>query len=176
MYQWSRVLMIVIALTLSACGGTVTKEPTAGAMLPNLTDYHMTDTLDVQEAITKFAGAASLGTGQLEITAVIAGVNSIVGCYQRAGGISGRTYVNMADPLKSGVVVIINRNVLTDPNLFLNCVVPSGIMRAQAETLQPCGNAYALNKDNNQFYVGYAATSAEVCTAFCSNLEGCIVQ
>jgi hypothetical protein len=169
----TRVLIMVMALSLCACGGAATKEPTAGAMLPNLTNYHMTDTLDVQEAITKFAGAASLGTGQLEMTAVIAGVNSIVGCYQQAGAVAGRTYVNQAEPLKSGVVVIINRNVLTDPNLFLNCVVPSGVMRAQAAVPQPCGNAYTLNKDNNQFYIGYAATDTEVCSTFCSSHEVC---
>jgi hypothetical protein len=176
MSQIARVLVIVMALSLSACGGAVTKEPTAGTMLPNLADYHMTDTLDVQAAITNFAGAASLGTGQVEMTAVIAGVNSIVGCYQSAGAISGRTYVNKADPLKSGVVVIINRNVLTDPNLFLTCVVPSGVMRAQADVPQPCGNAYTLDKENNQFYIGYAATNGEVCATFCSSLEGCTAR
>src|SRR3954467_15222761 len=105
MSQLTRVLIIVMAVSLCSCGNSVTKEPTAGAMLPNLTDYHMTDTLDVQDAITKFAGAASLGSGQVEMTALIAGVNSIVGCYQKAGAVAGRTYVNQADPLKSGVIV-----------------------------------------------------------------------
>jgi hypothetical protein len=166
------MVSILSLLTLAACGSAATKEPSAGALMPQLADYTATDTTDIQDAITKLAGAASLGAGQPELTALVAGVSGFVSCYQSAGAIQGRTYVNKADVTKAGVVVIVNRNLATDPNLFLSCVVPKGMMRA-ASALQPCVKAYALDKANNQFYIGYAATNEETCNAFCSALEGC---
>jgi hypothetical protein len=81
---------------VAACGGAATKEPSAGALLPNLPDYNMTDTANIQDAITKLAGAASLGAGQPELTALVAGVNGLVSCYQSAGAIQGMSYVNKA--------------------------------------------------------------------------------
>jgi hypothetical protein len=165
------VVMTVVAVVVAACGQAPTKEPSAGALLPNLSDYNMTDTADLQDAITKLAGAASLGAGQPELTALVAGVNGLVSCYQSAGAIQGKTYVNKADISKAGVVVVINRNVLTNPQTFLSCVVPKGALRSAS--IEPCAKAYTLNKDNNQFYIGYAATKPEVCATFCAALEGC---
>src|SRR5258706_7477142 len=159
---------LLMLVTLAACGGSnVTKEPSAGALMPHLADYSQTDTVNIQDAIAKLAGAGSIGAGQPEVTALIAGVSGIVTCYQNAGAIQGRTYVNKADITKAGVVVIINRNAVTDPNRFLNCVTPKGL-RSAAAAIQPCAKAYTLDKDNNQFYIGYAATNAETCNAFCS--------
>jgi hypothetical protein len=166
-----RSLALVLAALLSACGQPGTKEPSAAALMPNLPDYHVTDTIDIQDAITKVAGAASIGVGQPELAALIAGVNGLVSCYQKAGAIQGRTYVNKADVTQAGVVVIINRNAVTDPNTFLGCVLPEAGLRAAQ--IQPCGKTYILDRDNNQFYIGYAATNPQVCQAFCSALQGC---
>ena len=170
--QRSSALVLVLAVLLSACGQPATKEPSAAALMPNLPDYHVTDTIDIQDAITKVAGAASIGVGQPELAALIAGVNGLVSCYQKAGAIQGRSYVNKADVALAGVVVIINRNAVTDPNTFLACVLPSGAGLRTAQ-IQPCGKAYILDKDNNQFYMGYAATNPQVCQTFCSALQGC---
>jgi hypothetical protein len=165
------VVMIVVAAVVAACGQATTKEPSAGALLPNLSDYNMADTADIQDAITKIAGAASLGAGQPELTALVAGVNGLVSCYQSAGAIQGKSYVNKADISKAGVVIVVNRNVLTSPETFLNCVVPKGALRSAS--IEPCAKVYTLSKDNNQFYIGYAATKPEVCAAFCAALQGC---
>ncbi len=172
--QLRRVLpfLVVIAVILSACGQG-TPEPSAAALMPNLPGYDVTDTLDIQNAISKAAAVASLGAQQPELTALIAGVNNLVNCYQQAGAVQGRTYVNHTDILKSGVVVIVNRNVVTDPNLFVNCVLPQAGPRLAPTLIQPCGKTYTLDKDNNQFYIGYAATNPEVCAAFCAALQGC---
>jgi hypothetical protein len=169
-------ILSIVTIALAACGaGPATKDISAASLLPNLDDYGTADTADIQDAITKLAGAASLSTGQVEVTALIAGVNSIVGCYQKAGAISGKAYVNKTDPLKAGVIVIANRNLLTDPSLFLSCVVPSSL-RAQSAASQPCGKTYTLDTGTNQFYIGYAATNAEVCATFCNALQACTSQ
>jgi hypothetical protein len=166
-----RICLPVVLALLSACGGLgVTKEPSAAALMPNLADYQVSDTANIQDAITKILGVASLGAGQPELAALVAAVNGLVSCYQKAGAIEGRTYVNKSDVSLAGVIVIVNRNSITDPNTFVNCVFPSGGPRT---AVQACGKAYVLNKDNNQFYIGYAATSPQVCQTFCSALQGC---
>ncbi len=169
--QWSNKIILALAVVLSACGLAVTKEPSAAALMPNLAGYQASDTTNIQDAITKIAGSGAVIGGQPELAALIAGVNGIVSCYQKAGGIEGRSYVNTSDVTRAGVIVIVNRNVMTDPTTFASCVLPSTGFRAA--TIQPCGKAYTLNKDNNQFYIGYAATNPEVCQAFCSALQGC---
>src|SRR5256885_1372023 len=106
-------LLVMTAALLTACGaGTVGKDTSAAALMPNLTGYSVTNTVDIQDAIAKLAGASSLATGNPELTALIAGINGLVTCYQQAGAIEGRTYVNQANVTQAGVIVIVNRNAV----------------------------------------------------------------
>ena len=169
-------VVALVAFTVAACSGLApTKEPTAGNMMPNLADYNINDVQNIQDAIAKLTSAASLVSGQPEVTAAIAGLSSVVSCFQSAGAIQGRTYVNKSNPLYSGVVLIVNKNVLTDPQTWVNCTIPrrSAAVPQGGIQLSPCAKTYTLNKDNNTFYVAYAATDQRVCSAFCSALEGC---
>ncbi len=170
------VIALVLLLVLNACGAAnITQEPSAEALLPNLTDYQMEDTLNIQDAVAKVAGVASLGAAQPELTAAIAAVSGVLTCYQKAGAIKGRTYVNKSNVLQSGVVVVINKNLVSDPTLLINCTVPhmGAAPSGGGPTIQPCAKSYTLSKDNNQFYIAYAATNQTVCAAFCSALQGC---
>jgi hypothetical protein len=167
-------VLLVSIVVLAACGaGASTKEPSAAALLPNMPGYTVTDTVDIQETVAKVLAAGTLGAGQPELTALVAAVNSLADCYQRAGAIQGRTYVSNTNIMNSGVVVIVNRNAITDPTLLLNCALPAGGAGLAPSLVKPCAKTYTLDKDNNQFYIAYAATNQEVCTAFCSGLEGC---
>jgi hypothetical protein len=166
--------LALCALLLNACVPAASKDTSAAALMPNLPDYNVATTLDIQDAIVKLAGASSLATGQVEITAAVAAASGLLACYQSAGALEGRTYVNKADPLKAGLVVIINRNVVTDPNTLLGCVAPRNSLSAAAKpAVQPCLNNYTLVKPGNQFYIGYVGTNPEVCAAFCSALDSC---
>src|SRR5438477_6350666 len=99
------VVALVVVLIVAACSGlSVTKEPSAGNMMPNLTDYNINDVQNIQDALAKLSGAASLVSGQPEVTAAIAGLSSVVSCFQSVGAIQGRTYVNKSSPLYSGVI------------------------------------------------------------------------
>src|SRR5258707_12097817 len=121
------VIALVLLLVLNACGAAnITQEPSAEALLPNLTDYQMTDTLDIQDAIAKVAGATSLGTGQPELTAAIAAVSGVLSCYQKAGAIKGRTYVNKANVIMAGGVCVLCKKTRIGPPLpFHFCVSPA---------------------------------------------------
>jgi hypothetical protein len=164
------VVLAICALTLSACSQPP-KDTSAASMLPNLAGYTISDVADLRDAIAKVAGGSALLTGQPELTALVAGVNGLVSCYQKAGAIEGRTYVKNADPTTAGVLIIANRNALTNPANIVSCVAPG--MGAQSIMIQPCAKVYTLDKDNNQFYIAYAGTNNEMCSAFCSNLGGC---
>ncbi len=169
----TRVLPLAACIVLlNACGTTLTKDTTAASLMPNLTDYNIENTTNIQDAVAKFASAASLAAGQLQITAAVTTASGILTCYQNAGAIEGRTYVNKAEPLKAGLVVIINKNMVTDPNTLISCI--TGPKRAAAtNAIQPCTKFYTLDKTTNQFYIAYVATNPEVCAAFCSALDSC---
>jgi hypothetical protein len=173
---------VVMALTLVfgsiivACsslpGGQ--KDNNAAALMPAPAGYSVANTIDIQDTITKIAGAAALGSGQPQFTALVAAANEIAKCYQNAGAIEGRVLTKQTDPTKAGAVIIINRNLVSDPNLFLGCVGLGGSSElAGGQALQPCVDAYTISTGTNEFYVGYVATDVEVCQAVCNNMAGC---
>lgn len=164
------VLIIVVAALLVGCGGNVARDTTAADLMPNLGDYNVTNTLDIQDTVAKALAAASLGAGQVQITAMVAAISGLVACYQKAGAIEGRVYVKKAEPWVSGIVVIVNRNKTLDPATFFGCM---GGQTNAPIVAQPCANAYSLPKGDNEFYVAYLGTQQEFCTAVCNSLEGC---
>src|SRR5258708_6975094 len=98
------VPLAVCVLLLNACTTAANKDTSAASLMPNLTDYNVDNTLNIQDAIAKFASATTLAAGQVEISAAVTTANGLLTCYQNAGAIEGRTYVNKVDPLKAGLV------------------------------------------------------------------------
>src|ERR1041385_6322550 len=83
----SGVVTLLVALTIAACSGvSPTKDPTAGNMMPNLTDYDITDVQSIQDAVAKRSAAAWLASGQPEATGAIAALSSTVSCFQSGVG------------------------------------------------------------------------------------------
>lgn len=170
--------LILVTLLVTACGvvggGNPPKDNAAASMMPNLPDYTVSNTLDIQEAIAGVAGATSLAAAQPQFTAMITAANALAKCYQAAGAVEGRVYVNKAEPItKSGVIFIINKNVLTNPLTFLSCMPGGGGGSTIQSDLQPCAKAYEVNTGTNTFYIGYVATDTSVCEAFCNQLTAC---
>lgn len=172
-----RLIVLALAIILIAgCGsGAAMRDDSAANLMPNVPGFTSQTTLDLQDAITKIVGAASLAAAQPEVAAAIAAASSLARCYQEAGAVEGRVYTRDINPLQAGLVIIINRNKLTDPSLLSNCIFGGnagpGIMAQQLA--QPCANVYTLPKDDNEFYIAYVGTDPSVCTEFCSALQGC---
>lgn len=167
-------LLLVFAAVFAACNNTTgVKDTSAASLMPAPAGYSVTNTIDIQDTITKIAGVTALGAGQPQLTALVAAANGIAKCYQQAGAIEGRVYLKQTEPTKAGAVIIINRNLMTDPNLFLGCVGLGNSELSGAQALTPCAYAYTLPLNNNEYYIGYVATDVEVCHAVCSGLQGC---
>jgi hypothetical protein len=165
------VLCLIVMVACSNPPGAPTPDTSAASLIPNLPDYHISTTNDLQTAITTIAGSAALSAGRVETAALVTAVNGIAQCYQRLGAYEGRTFINKTDPLMSGALVIFNQSVITSPDAFAECMPISAMARSAAP--QPCANFYTLNKNNTTYYIAYAATDASVCNALCSALEGC---
>ncbi|HVO42801.1 MAG TPA: hypothetical protein VMT34_09265 [Aggregatilineales bacterium] len=170
------VLTLVAAVVLAACSGisisvgpSPTKDTSTQSFLPNPAGYTIADVASIQDVITRIGQITSAGSGQLEITALVTALNGVTKCYQGAGALEARTYVNNTDPTQAGAVVVVNRNVLTDPSVLLNCTL--GRAPSIATTVQICTRKCTINANNNQYYVFYAATNQQVCSAFDQSLN-----
>ncbi len=169
------MLLFLVAVTACGQGTTTTPDTSAASMMPNLSGYTANDTTDLQNTLSRISGGAALLSGDPALAAGITAINAVAQCYQKAGAFQARSYVNNSDVTRAGVIIIINRNVMSDPNTFTSCVLPRRALAApqSAQQLQPCANTYVYNTTNNQYYIGYVATNSDVCQAFCSALPSC---
>lgn len=170
MRRYSALVILFVSILAVACQPS---GPTATELMPDIPGYDVVEGQDLTDAISKVAGGAALLQGNLPGVGAVAAIDGIMDCYQEAGAVSGRIFTKSDSPLDSGVIVIVDRNRLTNPQTFLDCVRPEGPEMSAASAIQPCGDAYTLQRDNNEYYILYAGTQPEVCQTFCAALEGC---
>ena len=178
--KWSWLQMgciLALGLILSGCGQGPAPDNSASNLMPVLADYNSETTLDIQNAISKLGSAAALAGAQVEVAASVQAVDGLLTCYEKAGAIVGQAYVNKTNPLYAGLIIIVNKNVLTNPQTFLSCLAPKTLLSAPngstTTQIQPCTHAYTLNQNGNTFYIAYIGTNSQVCASFCSGLQGC---
>jgi hypothetical protein len=168
-------VMVCVAV-LSGCGETPS-EPPAAKMLPDLPGYQVVEGETLTGHIGKLAGGAALLAAQPELAAAAIAVEEIVGCYQEVGAVQARVYSNEEMPLSAGAVAIADRDALTNPMNLFRCAAPRVFDAARTEggalQIEPCTASYTLERDDNEFYIVYVGTTAEICHEFCANLEGC---
>jgi len=177
-WTWQARLVAGVALMLifAACDAVVPRDESTAALLPRLSGYTVENTLNITDALTKAGAGAALAGGQVQFAAAVGAIGNYTACLQRAGAIEGRVYIQQENPLKSGLIMIVNRNKITDPQTLIGCAIPvaPGLMGAEGISEYGfCANMYTLRKDNNEFYIMYAASSPQVCETFCRALEGC---
>jgi hypothetical protein len=166
-------LMFAAVLVLSACQP---KQGSAKDLLPEVPNTTVVEGQTVSQFVAKLADGAALVAGNPELIPVIQRIETSAVCYQNVGAVALRTYTDKTFPLYAGVVAIVDRNALTNPANFLNCVVkPQSRAEAATPTLEPCAKSYTLKKDDNEFYIAYIATTQQMCETFCSKLEGCAI-
>jgi hypothetical protein len=167
-------LLLSAVLLLSACQP---KQGSAKDLLPDVPNTTVIEGQTVTQFLAKLADGAALAAANPELIPVIQRIETSAGCYQDAGAVALRAYSDKSAPLTAGIVAIADRNALTDPANFLNCVVkPQPGAANSAQTLQPCAKTYTLKKSDNEFYIAFVATTPEMCQTLCSKLEGCTSQ
>lgn len=174
------LLIVILVGVLYGCGlisppaGSPTSEPPAAEMLPVLPGYNTFEGQLLTDYISTLSEGAAVLAGQPELAVTIAAVDRVIGCYQTIGAVRARVYSQADDPLSAGTVAIADRNILLDPTNLFSCILPSapeGLL--PADGIEPCSASYTISREGNEFYVLYAATTSEVCQAFCSALEEC---
>lgn len=175
MFKRIILLSLIVVGLLAACQ---TQQGQARNMLPNVPNTTVVEGETITQFLAKIADGAALAAANPELIPVIQRVETSLTCYQGLDAVALRTYTDKTFPLSAGIIAIIDRKALTDPGNFANCVLG----RAQSPdasalpTIEPCVKTYTLKKDDNEFYIAYLATTKEMCTAFCSQLEGCTEQ
>ncbi|MGD9100301.1 MAG: hypothetical protein PVF45_07455 [Anaerolineae bacterium] len=170
------ILLGLLLGALAACdavGSDPTGTPPVVQMMPDLPGHKVVEGQTIQEYIATLAEGGTLLTGHPELAALIEHVDGVFSCYQDAGAVNARIYSDESFPLSSGAVAIADRNRLTDPQLLFRCVGGRVSPLTREATLDPCSHSYTLEKDDNAFYIIYIGTTADICHAFCEQLEDC---
>jgi len=179
MFTFRKLIPLLLAVWIAAgCSviGAVTpptKDNSALAMMPNLANYTRSNTADIKNALASAVGGAAALTGNLEVTALLATATRLTDCYNRAGAYEAYTYINTADPVKTGLVLIINNNAVKDLSILISCLNPNNGASGVAD-IQPCSNNFTVTTANNSYQVFYVASDPAVCNDFCNAISGCV--
>ena len=163
-----RTWLLIVLITIAGCtqGG-------ATGLLPDIPNATVVEGQTITQFIGKLSDGAALITGNPELVLVIDRVENTLVCYQNIGAVAVRAYSDQTFPLSAGMVAIADRNAVTNPANAAACLAGRGQAQTPQLKIQPCTKSYTLQKDNDEFYIAYMATTQAMCDAFCSKLEGC---
>ena len=168
MRGWMFVFMLFICVA-----GCTPRHGGATDLLPSVPNTNVVEGQTITQFIGKLADGATLIAGHPELVLVVDRVENTLVCYQNLGAAAVRAYSDQSSPLSAGMIAILDRSTVTNPANVFACLTSSGGAQMQQVQIQPCTKSYTLQKDNNEFYIAYVASTQEMCNAFCSKLEGC---
>lgn len=177
--MWRLVtLLLFLVVLVAACDAPSGTAPSAESLLPLPVGYTVVMGQTLQDFITGLGSAAGALSAQPGMIAAIIFVDSVSDCYQQAGAVAYRLYSKSDMPVVAGAVAIINRDLLTDPNLFLRCtgLAPQAAGAEEGQGgggIQPCTHTYATEIEDDTFDILYAGTDLEICQEFCRALPNC---
>ncbi|HET7091313.1 MAG TPA: hypothetical protein VFL17_21980 [Anaerolineae bacterium] len=164
-------VILTVALIAVACNPFGTQGQ-AESMLPDVPNTTIVKGQTIAEYIASLSSGATLLSGNAPLVAAIEFAQGAINCYQEIGAVAVRIYSDNAFPLSSGMVVIVDRNAITDVGNLARCLGGGAEAGVQA-TVQVCTHSYTLKKDDNEFYIAYVGTTLEMCQAFCTRLQEC---
>jgi hypothetical protein len=178
-------LLMITAVAAAACsvvggsnlvpttGDTANDPSAAQRFVPDLPGYISTNASNITDAISTVTGGASLLTGNLASTAMIAQIDGMIQCYQNTGSMAAKVYVqaDVASLVQgqlpsAGALAVLNQDRII--NNFLPCALGSGAqgLSAQNAEPQPCSGSGSFTVDNETLYYLYAATEPNLCAQF----------
>jgi hypothetical protein len=165
--QWA-----IIALGLIVAAACTPTPGGATALLPDVPNTTVVEGQSITDFIAKLADGASLAAGNPQLILLIEKLQSSLGCLQQIGAVAVRTYTDKTFPLSAGIVAVVDRNAVTNLANLQQCFTGDA-GAAAVPTVRPCAQSWTLKRGDNEFYIAYLASTAEMCAAFCSQLEGC---
>jgi len=183
MKKFLNVGVLMLFVVLGACniispgGDTPPPEnPPVAQMLPDLPGYKTVEGETLTAYIGKAAGS-EVFDNKPNLKAMVTKADAVIACYQKVGAVRARLYSNQAEPWSAGAVVIGDKKAMLSPANLFNCLgggeASGGRFQAQGVKIEPCSAKYTLPKGDDEFYIMYVGTTADICQDFCSNLEGC---
>src|SRR5579863_5372922 len=124
---WSAHGVSIAALLLWLLAGcsllpaAPTQDTSALNMMPNLAGYMRTDVTTLQGTLANVIAAGSALTGNVEISALVKAGDRLLTCYHSAGAFEADAFVSQSDPTQSGVILIINNNVVANLGILVSC-------------------------------------------------------
>ena len=170
-----RAISIAATLILltTACS-SFGKPGGAAALLPDVPNARTVEGKTITQHIASLAGGDALKIANPELYAVVQFTEGVVTCYQDLGAIAVRVYSDADFALSAGMVAIVDRNAITSLENAVKCLGGSlPFSTTEPPAIRPCFYSYTLKRDGNEFYIAYVGTTAEMCQAFCTRLEGC---
>ncbi len=164
--------LLLMILWLSACGDTGNEANDANSaqrLLPNLADYSATDVDTTIDGAFAAFGGASLLSGQVGITAVLAKAEQILQCFQDRGALAAKFYRQVESTVtapKIGGALVLNQSRINQE--VINCVLggQEGNASAQAFEVEPCASAGSLIYDGDNISYVYVGSHPDVCEVF----------
>lgn len=153
-------------------------EPPAARLLPDLPAYRQIEGQTITTYIGALSEGAALLAGQPQLAVTIGVLDQMADCYQEVGGVRARAYSRSDNPLKAGLVAIVDESIVNDPDTLFRCVTPAALNLEETGevVIEPCTGAYTLVNEAGEFHIIYAASDYSVCLDFCSSLAGCAVH
>lgn len=172
-----RLLMITISMLILVGCQPQTPGKAASSFLPRLTDYNMTDAIDVVKETNVLDRFAEFITGQ-QIPNVVTDlaeriflrqlglVQNYIECIMgKIDAFAIRFYSHKTLPNSVGAVLSVNWDRFANLGNQLGCLVPSPFF-SDAETdpgLRPCADAWDYTENNVRYYFIYVGTSVKIC-------------
>jgi len=179
-----KLWFVMISLFILVACQPETPGKAASSFLPTLTDYAMTDAIDVVKETNVIDRFAEFITGRSIPNAVtdiadriflrqLGLVQNYVECIMgKIDAFAIRFYSHETLPNSVGAVLSVNWDRFANLNNQLGCLVPSPFF-SDAEPdagLRPCADAWDYTENNVRYYFIYVGTSVKICEDFANSL------
>ncbi len=162
-------LLLIFAGACSDTGNSPNDATSAQRLLPNLAAYSATDVDTTIDGAFAAFGGASLLSGQVGVTAVMAKAEQILQCFQDRGALAAKFYRQLDSTMtapKIGGALVLNQSRINQE--VINCILggQEGNANAQAFEVEPCASAGSFVYEGDNISYVYVGSHPDVCEVF----------
>lgn len=161
--------LLIFAVSCSSTGNSPNDATAAQRLLPNLANYSASDVDTTIDGAFAAFGGASLLSGQVAVTAVMAKAEQILQCFQDRGALAAKFYRQLDSTItapKIGGALVLNQSRVNQE--MINCILggQEGNASAQTFSIEPCASAGSLEYEGDNISYAYIGSHPDVCEVF----------